>query len=51
VIWESHDITEKWDGTYGGNIVPQGTYTWIARGKDTVNDDKFTFSGHINVLK
>jgi gliding motility-associated-like protein len=51
VIWESHDVTDKWDGTYGGNIVPQGTYVWIARGKDTVNDNKFTFSGHINVLK
>jgi gliding motility-associated-like protein len=51
VVWESHDVSEKWDGTYGGNIVPQGTYTWIASGKDSLNDEKFTFNGYINVLK
>lgn len=50
-IWESHDITERWDGTYGGKIVQQGTYTWVIRAKDVINDGKYEFNGFINILK
>ncbi|MBK8701156.1 MAG: PKD domain-containing protein [Saprospiraceae bacterium] len=33
-VWSSSELdengspTEAWDGTYGGSIVPQGSYTW-----------------------
>ena len=50
-IWESHDITARWDGTYGGKIVQQGTYTWVIRAKDLINDGKYEFNGFINILK
>lgn len=51
VVWESHDIEIGWDGTYGGEMVETGTYTWIVRTKDLMNDAKYTYNGHINLLK
>lgn len=51
IIWESHDPEANWDGTYAGSIVPQGTYSWKAIVKSTLNDEKKEFVGHLNVLK
>jgi gliding motility-associated-like protein len=51
IIWESHDPTAKWDGTYSGKYVENGTYTWIIRTKDLVNDAKYVYNGHVNVLR
>jgi len=51
LIWESHDISVGWDGTYGGKIVPTGTYTWVIRASDMMNDAKYTYNGHINLIK
>ena len=51
VIWETKDPSVKWDGTFGGKRVPQGTYTWRAWVKDPRNDDKHEFQGHINVIR
>lgn len=51
VIWENHDQTIGWDGTYNGKIVQAGIYSWIARVKDKYNDDKLEFNGTINLMK
>ncbi len=51
VIWESHDPSIGWDGTYKGKIVQGGIYTWSARVKDLYNDSKHEFNGSINILK
>jgi gliding motility-associated-like protein len=51
IIWESHDPAASWDGTYNGEYVQQGTYTWTIEAKDLVNDRKYEFNGFINVLK
>ena len=51
LIWESHDPSVSWDGTYNGKIVPAGTYSWRATAKDMVNDDKHEFFGHLNVIR
>ena len=51
LIWESHDPSAGWDGTYNGKIVPTGTYSWVARVKRPQNDGKKTFSGSINLLR
>lgn len=51
MIWESHDPKAKWDGTYNGQIVPNGTYVWKASAKDGLNDGKHEFNGYINVLR
>lgn len=51
VIWESFDPTDYWDGTYNGELVQSGIYTWTIEAKDKMNDAKYNFSGHINVLR
>jgi gliding motility-associated-like protein len=51
IIWESHDPSAKWDGTYNGEYVQAGTYVWKASAKDALNDGKYEFNGYINILK
>lgn len=51
LIWENHDPSIGWDGTYNGELVQSGMYTWRARVKDLYNDGKHEFNGSINVLK
>ncbi|MFK7787675.1 MAG: gliding motility-associated C-terminal domain-containing protein [Crocinitomicaceae bacterium] len=51
VIWESRDPSIGWDGTYNGQIVQSGMYTWVARVKDLYNDANYEFNGSINLLK
>lgn len=51
VIWESHNPEEGWDGTYNGELVPAGTYTWKAQVKDLYSDGAKTFQGFITLLK
>jgi gliding motility-associated-like protein len=50
-IWESYDPNVKWDGTYKGQPVQQGTYNWIIRAKDAINDGKYEFNGAINLIR
>lgn len=51
IVWESKDSKVAWDGTYGGNYVQEGTYTWTIRCKDAFNDKKYNFEGHLNVIR
>lgn len=51
LIWESHDITVGWDGTYDGQVVQTGTYVWMVRVKLPDNDDSREFNGTINLIK
>ena len=51
IIWESRDPDSSWDGTYNNQKVKAGTYVWKATAKDLINDNKYEFSGHINVLR
>lgn len=51
IVWESHDINVGWDGTYGGKIVQDGTYTWTVTCADSYNDNKYTFNGHLTVIR
>jgi len=51
IIYESHDVNASWDGTYNGQLVPQGTYTWIVRAKETISDRKHVWNGHIFLQK
>lgn len=50
-VFETKDATIGWDGTYHGEIVPEGVYTWTVRMKDIQSDKKYSFRGHLNVLK
>ena len=53
VVFESHDHTKGWDGSYGyeGLDVQAGVYTWIINFKPKDNDDKITVNGTVNVLR
>jgi len=53
IIWESHDASVGWDGTYGtdGREVQDGTYTWKIDFKTTLNDERVLVVGHVNVLR
>jgi gliding motility-associated-like protein len=49
LVWESHDVTAEWDGTYQGKIMPAGTYSWTIRAKDMIDDEKFVWQGHVYI--
>lgn len=51
LIWESHDPAIGWDGTYHGKIVQEGTYIWKMTVKDPLLDDRYDYTGFINLLK
>ena len=51
IVWESKDPEGVWDGTYLGQIVPPGTYTWTIRTKDMLNDKKYEWQGALNVIR
>jgi gliding motility-associated-like protein len=51
VVWESNNIDVPWDGTYNGQIVPDGTYIWKIRTKNPYDDNVYEFQGFVNVLR
>lgn len=50
-VFESYNAEVGWDGRFMGNIVQDGTYVWIIRCKDQWTDRKYTFNGHITVIR
>lgn len=51
MIWESNDYTIGWDGTYNGKVAQTGSYVWTIECKDAFTDKKYSFNGHLNLLK
>lgn len=51
VLFESHDASVGWDGTYGGKLVQDGTYIWKIHVKFLTSDEKKELTGHVTVLK
>ena len=51
IIWESHDVQGKWDGTYGGQICPQGVYIWKITFGVPENDERKEYFGSVTILK
>jgi gliding motility-associated-like protein len=54
LIWESHDASVGWDGTYGVDRslpVQDGTYTWKIDFKTSINDERIEVVGHVNVIR
>lgn len=51
IIFESHNADIGWDGTYGGVLVQDGTYTWKIEFKTTTSDERKVVVGHVNMLR
>jgi gliding motility-associated-like protein len=53
IIFESHDASVGWDGTYGdgSGIVMDGTYVWTIEFKVTQTSERKKIQGHVNVLR
>mgnify|MGYP001040364704 CR=1 FL=1 len=52
LIFESRDPSFQWDGTYGGKVVPDGTYVWNIKYSSINNPEiEFDLNGHVTVLR
>jgi gliding motility-associated-like protein len=51
LIWENKDKNVGWDGTYNGQIVQAGIYTWVLRVADKQTDKVYEFNGFVNVMR
>jgi gliding motility-associated-like protein len=51
VVWETNDPSVSWDGSFNGKIVQNGLYSWSMECGDSQNDKRYTFEGHINVIR
>ncbi len=51
IIFESHDATIGWDGTYKGKYVQDGTYTWKLEFKSSSSDERKIDVGHIIMMR
>lgn len=49
-IYESKDLNFRWDGTYNGSKVQDGTYSWLLKYKRGSGNTE-VLTGHINVLR
>ena len=55
LIFESHDATVGWDGSYGSNgqieLCQDGVYTWKIEFKVTRWDERRQVVGHVNLIR
>lgn len=50
-MFVSHDITVGWNGTFNGELVPNGVYVWHINTQEITSDKKLEYHGHVSVLK
>lgn len=50
-IFVSNQIGEGWDGMYGGNRCPDGTYTWKLTFKSKYDNGRFEHNGHVVLIR
>jgi gliding motility-associated-like protein len=51
LIWESHDLSIGWDGTFNGAYAQTGTYVWKIRLKNPYTGEREEHTGHVNLLR
>jgi hypothetical protein len=53
VIFISHDKNEGWDGTYRGELMPEGVYPWIVtyEGEDPENKGPYKQEGSVTLIR
>jgi gliding motility-associated-like protein len=50
-LWETNNYQSEWDGTYKGELVPNGTYNYVVRLKEKGKIEPQILRGTINVMK
>ena len=51
LIFVTNQVLQGWDGTYNGEKVQFGTYTWTIRFKDSQTNEVYESTGHVNVIR
>lgn len=51
IVYESNDPSVKWDGTYQGQPVQDGTYTWYIEARELNSDERRQWFGHVNLMR
>ena len=51
LLFESHDASIGWDGTYNGSMSQQGTYMWKIEVKTITSDERKVYIGHVNLIR
>lgn len=55
IVFESHDSTIGWPGTYGSNgtlkICQDGVYSWVIEFKTTSTDERQRHVGHVSLIR
>ena len=51
VLFESYDASQGWDGTYHGELVPEGTYTWKIEFQREDSSYRQIMTGHISLIR
>jgi len=49
-LFESRNLEDGWDGTFQGQKVPEGVYTWVVRGTG-YNGQRYTFGGTVTLMR
>ncbi|MGV3631066.1 MAG: PKD domain-containing protein [Bacteroidota bacterium] len=51
LIFESHDPSIGWDGTYNNQLVQSGLYQWRMEGIESLTDTPFERFGYVNIFR
>jgi gliding motility-associated-like protein len=51
IVFQTDDIHEGWDGSFGGRSANEGTYTWKLRFGMMDDDSAVVATGHVNLVR
>jgi gliding motility-associated-like protein len=51
IIWESHNVLAKWDGTYGNKKCQDGIYTWFISYGVEDTDERKQIHGYVTIIR
>jgi gliding motility-associated-like protein len=51
ILFESHNPEIGWDGSYAGKTAQDGVYTWKINVRDGNTNKKYSFIGHLSLLR